>query len=117
MTDQPKLWREMSDAEKGALLLAAHEGKQIEYLPRPPGSIGYQGWRLVVGVAGLSGDIAYRIKPEPKREAVRLVRGGDGKWQERHHKAFVDTHAITFDTIDGEPDCASIRMEKIGGAS
>jgi len=28
---EPKLWREMTDAEKGALLLAHHEGKVIEY--------------------------------------------------------------------------------------
>jgi hypothetical protein len=27
----PKLWRDMTPEEKGALLLAAHEGKVIEY--------------------------------------------------------------------------------------
>jgi len=27
--DTPKLWRDMTDAEKGALLLAEHEGKEI----------------------------------------------------------------------------------------
>jgi hypothetical protein len=29
-TDTPKLWRDMTDAEKGELLLAHHEGKEIE---------------------------------------------------------------------------------------
>ena len=58
MTDHPKLFRDLSDAEKGALLLAHYEGRRIvcygnvsKWFKSPD-----EGW---------CGDVAYRIAPEP----------------------------------------------------
>jgi hypothetical protein len=111
MSDQPKLWREMSDAEKCELLLANHRGHSIEY--RDP----HQGrWRLIVNPNWLD-YFAYRVKPEPKRETVECYGRLALETFLAGKQTNSDTHRITFDTIDGEPDCASIRMEKIGGAS
>lgn len=103
-TAQPTIWRDMTDAEKGALLLAAHDGKVIECIGAGLGSWSPcdPQWR---------GDRAYRVKPEPVRETV------SGWWNGKnfHNTAnYADrTHRITFDTIDGEPDCSTIKMERI----
>lgn len=95
----PVLWRDMTDAEKGALLLAHHEGKVIDY-------------RLFGGGSWLTiddptfGDVhAYRVRPEPKRETVALC------W--RQDVGSVKNKIGTIDLIDGHPDPASIRMEAI----
>jgi len=52
--DTPKLWRDMTDSEKGALLLAHHEGKVIERHCR-------DGWRAVLHTFWHD-DVAYRVK-------------------------------------------------------
>ena len=85
----PKTWGEMTDEEKGVLLLAHHEGKVIEFLNGP------YGWSLASSPRWRS-EQSYRIRPEHKRETVAI-----------------DTHRITFDLIDGEPDCSSVKMEKL----
>jgi len=55
-----------------------------------------------------------RIKPEPKRETVTLTGLDRGYWCFGSDRVKVrDTHRITFDTIDGEPDCSTIRMERL----
>lgn len=106
-SDTPKTWGEMTDAEKGALLLAAHEGKVIEAY--------YDGVWFPVPCTGIKRQ-AYRIKPEPKRETVTLY---GAEVSEKHRNwSFIGrgddaTHRITFDTIDGEPDVCSIKMEEI----
>ena len=103
---KPKLWRDMTPEEKGALLLAAHEGKVIEvWFP-----IACQ-WRVVVHKVGTFEYDAYRIKPQPKVETVTLYGRPDVQWVLERCK--YDTHCITFQTIDGKPDCASIKMEEI----
>ena len=109
MNDTPKTWGEMTPEEKGALLLAHHEGKKIELYSELN-----RAWD-VVNTPGWCDGSAYRVKPEPKRETVKL----SGKVYHNGQWAFGtedkgDTHRITFDTIDGEPVCDSIRMEKIG---
>ena len=62
MTNTPKLWKDMTDAEKGTLLLASHRGEAIQYwngasyhnMPEYSEWFGFQ---------------AYRIKPKaPKVE-------------------------------------------------
>ena len=109
----PKLWRHMTDAEKGALLLAQHEGKVIEWLdcagcwnatPCP--------WK---------GQYAYRVRPEPKVEAVKLHGrkynnqiDPSGVWDfDSNECQLDDTHVITFNLIDGKPDASSIKMEEL----
>ena len=111
----PKLWRDMTDAEKGALLLAHHEGRVIEV---------WASDRWVADPVAFHDKFAYRVRPEPKRETVTL-RGGDfGRngaiaWSFLHsghispYTISPDTHRITFDLIDGKPDPTSIRMEEL----
>lgn len=93
--DTPKKWGDMSDEEKGALLLAHHEGKVIEV------NAG-DGWHEIEPI--FKGSIAYRIKPEPVRE-TRLV-------QIRNlHDKLIGYGDIDY--INGEPDLDTIKMERI----
>lgn len=116
MTDNPKTWGEMTDAEKGALLLAHHEGKVIEYHNF------YGKWKTCFSGACVpfrDSGTAYRVRPEPKRETVTMFGADFGKGKTIRWAYSMsghigpDTHRITFQTIDGEPDCNSIRMERI----
>lgn len=63
--DKPKTWAEMTDAEKGALLLAHHEHKQIEVEVSQQGS----NWKPTL-CPTWSSEFAYRIKPEPVVETM-----------------------------------------------
>ena len=102
--DTPKLWRDMTPEEKGALLLAHHEGRDLEYWRRGSG-----GWASCPSL-GIYDNKAYRIKHEPKVETVTIYGRPDVQWVLEQCKH--DTHKITFTTIDGKPDCASIKMEE-----
>ena len=106
--ETPKTWSEMTDAEKGALLLAEHEGKDIECFQKT-----LNDW-VAVNYPMFNPDIAYRVKSEPKREAVRLYGGVyyNNRWVWGDAQKS-DTHCITFDTVNGKPVCDSIRMELI----
>lgn len=98
-SDTPRLWREMTDAEKGALLLAHHDGKVIENCQK-----GDEEW--FTSEPCWSGNFAYRVKPEPVQETFGI------NWK-KYGWNTTDTHRITFDLIDGEPDCDSIKMEEL----
>jgi hypothetical protein len=106
MTDTPKLWKDMTPEEKGALLLAHHEGKVIE------ASDSKSNWHPVKKATWFE-DLAYRIKPEPQRETVVLYwkagMGAFSSWARPH-----STHRITFDAIDGKPEPSSIKIEEQG---
>lgn len=105
-----KTWGEMTGAEKGVVALGFVQGKVIECH-----STGMNVWYPHVGSDFLD-NFAYRIKPEPKRETVEKFGCSDctGNWIFGSGPAgHGDTHRITFDTLDGEPDLSSIRMEKI----
>ena len=104
-----KLWKDMTPEEKGALLLAYHEGKEVEYY-----SDVRREWFVTAPV--WAENCAYRVKPKPVVKEV-VVHGckdddvwsfdslvGPAKW---------DTHKITFNLVDGEPDCNSIKMVKL----
>lgn len=104
ISDKPKTWSQMSDAEKGALLLAHHDGKSIQNWTN--------GWRDCYPIWDVNN--AYRVKPEPTVEAVTLFGKTDkhGGWI--FWSVLADeTHKITFNLIDGKPDCASIKMEAL----
>ena len=102
--EYPKLWRDMTPEEKGALLLAHHEGKVIEMTSYIPGT-SQLAWNECPSNWRPTDTGIYRIRPEPVRETVvRYYQAGDSVF---------DTHLITFETVDGEPDCASIKMEKL----
>lgn len=88
----PTIWADMTDAEKGALLLAWQQGKVIEWFTYDGG------WCATNYDPSKWNDAAYRIKPEPKRETVELM---------------ADLKVIgTIDRLDGEYIADSI---KIGG--
>lgn len=98
MTDTPKLWRDMTPEEKGALLLAHHEGKVIQYFSCGVWEDGPPRW---------FDNVAYRIKLEPKRETVVLYAAPiNGSWNQKR--------IGTVDLIDGKPDPASIKIEEQG---
>lgn len=101
----PKLWRDMTDAEKGALLLAHHEGKVIEFKNV---SCEAHEWQSVAEPVW-AGAHAYRVRPEPKVEAVTI------KWHGKDimGNQITDDYRITFNLIDGKPDPASIKMETL----
>ena len=108
MEAEPKLWRDMTPEEKGALLLAAHEGKVIEMLFHDGE------WQEITPQWALCR--SYRVRPEPVRKPVSIVGG----YKRSAYYAFSegkaldnDEYRITFDTIDGVPDCASVKMEQI----
>jgi hypothetical protein len=94
---QPVLWNDMSDAEKGALLLAHHNGLAIEYY--------VDGWAVdnEFDPAEFS-DIAYRVgEVKPKLEVEEIIwddPNSFGKWR------------ITFQIFEKRPVPASIKMEK-----
>lgn len=99
VSDNPKTWSELTDAEKGALLLAELRGETIE-------SSHNRGKKWKDNPNKLWHERhSYRIKTEPKRETVNLA-----VWQTDGH--FYEEIG-TIDMIDGEPDCDSIRIEKL----
>jgi hypothetical protein len=64
LVDTPKLWRDMTDAEKGALLLAYHDDEVIDYFSHSTV------WRSIDQPMWNPG-YAYRIKPKaPKVEKI-----------------------------------------------
>jgi hypothetical protein len=90
----------MTDEERGALLLAHHEGKVIE--------VHLGGGKWASKNPGFSDTGAYRVKPEPVRETVTLHGNCDGStWLNFGKRGSVnfDTHRITLDLIDGKPNC------------
>ena len=105
-----KLWKDMTPEEKGALLLAHHEGKIIQFWYS-----GMKGWTDNAGhPPNWFKDTAYRVKPEPVVETVTLFGQAGFCWAFSHlQENDGDTHHITFDLIDGKPDCNSIKMEEI----
>ena len=103
-----KLWKDMSPEEKGALLLAHHEGKTIEVWVVDHD---WSGWVKRSFHTWAEGN-AYRVKPKPYRKQVSLYFG-ELKEGALISRVRTDTHRITFDLIDGKPDCGSVKMEKI----
>tara|TARA_R110000824_G_scaffold860_3_gene5166 strand:+ start:25 stop:396 length:372 start_codon:yes stop_codon:yes gene_type:complete len=77
MTNTPKSWKDMTDIEKGTLLLAEHDGNEIQRHY-------YDGW-VGLGHDGVrwGRSVAYRIKPKaPKVETfeahIQVFRWFDG---------------------------------------
>jgi hypothetical protein len=94
----PKLWRDMTPEEKGALLLASHEGKVVEYEAH--------GWHeAAANDPGWYDDTAYRVKPEPVRETVTL-------WADCLDSVGLQ-RVGTIDLIDGKPVPGSVKLDEI----
>lgn len=89
----PKYWRDMTPEEKGALLLAHHEGKEIEVYDTEDGWVeAHHGWFP---------HEAYRVRPEPKREIENVtIVNADG---------MAIGHG-TVVTYNGKPDLNSLKI-------
>ena len=103
LNSEKKPWKNLTDEEKGKLLLAHHESKTIEqYITENelPG-----GWYARSFPNFDVESSIFRVKPEPKVEQIKLVWSKQG---------FIYDHdfVITFNLVDGEPDCSSIKMTK-----
>jgi len=114
-TEKPKTWGEMTDTEKGALLLADLKGEHIQYRHR---IITDSKWLNFSTGSGPSwGDqYSYRVRPpEPKVETLELfgLFRDDSFGILVSEQIYSDTHKFTLQTRDGKPDCATIRMEEI----
>lgn len=104
-----KPWGDLTDLEKGALLLAHHEGKVIEVfdLNDEWNHLHFPTWQQ---------DVKYRIEPEPVVETVNIYGGvwpSDLDWCFGTGDGAECTHKITFQVIGGKPDCNSIKMEEL----
>ena len=95
-------------------MLAHHREQTIEmWMPETGDGV----WRkLLSRYPEWVGHVAYRVKPEPKRETVTLYCGF--RWiattiRVEDVEGYKEEFVITFDTLDGEPDCSTIRMEKL----
>ena len=105
-----KLWKDMTPEEKGALLLASHEGKTLQYWKRGSG-----GWEDCLSVVIHESEY-YRVKPAPViTEVVMHGCKDDGVWSfdSLTGQAKWDTHKITFNLVDGVVDVFSVRMEEL----
>jgi hypothetical protein len=94
-------WGKMTPEEKGALLLAYHEGKVIEVCLRLGWSVTYKpSWWA---------DYSYRVKPEAVVETVKLysIIG------ETFAKDGFGNYKITYQTVDGEPDWSTLKGETL----
>ena len=101
VAEVPTLWCDMTPEQKGALLLAHHEGKVIETFYAGKWKVCQPEW---------VDECAYRVAP--RRKTVTLY-GAGYEWTQADLPCEDDTHRITFDLLDGEPDCTSIKMEKL----
>jgi hypothetical protein len=99
----PTIWRDMTPEQKVALLLAHHEGEVVEYLRGNAWEETTPSWY---------DSFAYRIRPEPVRKTVTLY-GAGFEWGQAELPSAEDTHRITFNLVDGKPDCTSIKMEEV----
>lgn len=102
-----KMWKDMTPEEKGALLLAHHEGKVIEQRVSSPPT-----WKVIPKPFWRDNSI-YRVKPEPKVKTITIYTGWPEGWGWSQDHDEDDTHKITFNMIDFEPDLKSIKMEKL----
>ena len=91
-----KKWKDLTSEEKGALLLAAHEGKKIEWSSTDGSNTWCDGkWRHCSAV-GKFPEFAYRVKPEPVVETRDL-------YYYESDESYTLTKLGTIDLIDGEP--------------
>ena len=97
----PKLLRDMTDAEIGALVRARNEGKEIEVWSET--EFGYY-W--LPARPNWLPDCAYRVRPEPKPEPKTVTLYGHRYAFWLNSRSLGCTHSITYTLReDGTPDC------------
>ena len=105
MNEGYKTIRNMTDAEIGALVRAKNDGKVIEVVDSVKGA-----W-VPAPAPGWHPRATYRVRHEPVHETI--VMFGEPGFAFSPDMQDGDTHRITFDLIDGKPDCDSIKMEAL----
>ena len=113
-SQEPKTWGQMTDEEKGALLLAKHEGKVIEWLDTKGAS---DNWMECPNICLWDGEFdgigfAYRVKPEPVVETV-VMYASDKMKGFGLCRGPNSVHKLTFKKIDGEIDYKTAKMVKL----
>lgn len=111
MTSKPTLFKDMTEEEQSDLLLAQWKGDELE-VHKHAGCHVYWGDRYVPASHPLSPDRAYRRKPEPVVEERTFYGNAKGVWNEAFSETY-DTHKFTFNVVDGEIDCGTVKMEKL----
>ncbi len=91
---------------RDALYAHAESGGKVQ-------SWGGWGWAFCEEPA-FNPNLSYRAVKKPKVvEALFFLNTKDAKPSIEEVKTLHDTHKITFNIVDGVPDCNSIRMEKL----
>jgi len=99
--DEYPIWRDMTPEAQGALLLAHHTGDIIQFFS-------YDEW-LDIQDPNFARRDKYRVKPANPVVVTHEISGSD-KLLWGFNRADCDTHKITYNTIDGVIDCASVKM-------
>ncbi len=98
---RPKTFSEMTDAEKGALLLAEHEGKQIQTLGAVGNLSTERNWFDMETKPRWVPNCIYREKPEPEITCVDGSYNPDYGIVREYHDEGLINFKITL--VDGEP--------------
>ena len=110
-TDEPEAeptpWKDMTDAEKGALLLARINGATLQTKAYGSDWLDKDFYNNK-----FHSDFAYRVKPDPVVETVTMYGGllTDYCWFGSPRED-TDTHRITFTTKDGKPATGTFTNE------
>ena len=106
-----KFWKDLSDAEKGTLLLAYHNGEVIEWA-RTRDGVFYMDSKK--GTPIWDEEYIYRVQLKPKIETACFKISYSATLGIELTKSVCKAkYQFTFETIDGKPDCSSVKMEKI----
>lgn len=106
-TTDPITFENLSDAEKGALLLAEHNGEIVQiYSERHK-----EGWTKKSNRFMFNNHHQYRIKPAPKKTTIYFRKMECGVWTATGYK-FAE-YTLTFDEVDGVPITSSVKMEEV----
>src|SRR5690606_3640428 len=95
--------------EEKAYLIMAHVDEKIIEMSLDGGATWERSYTpLWIGGA------CYRVKADEVKE-VRLLTGEAYNWisEPEENCGTQNTHRITFQTVNGKPDCNSIRMEEL----
>ena len=103
-SDTPTLFRDMTDAEKGALLLAEFNGEVIQ-------TYNVVEWFDITGECHFCDDAAHRVKPKPVVENVTLYGSAELQWAFATEELGHDTHSLTLTITDG--DITDVKAEGI----
>ena len=96
-------FRDMSDIEKGALLLAKHQGKPLQYLSFNS-TWADMGWN-----SSFADGATYRVKPQPVVEEFTYYTKGKYLYGSKEGGGM--THKVILTIVDGVPD--GVILEKL----